>query len=60
MLNRRRFSREFWWIYEAVSKEEAVRFYEAFKGRWKQQEPEMVSLLETPGEDNELSRGFFS
>jgi len=46
LLSRRRFRREFWWIYEAVSKEEAVRFYEAFKGRWQQKEPGMVSLLE--------------
>jgi len=26
LLSRRRFRREFWWIYEAVSKEEAMRF----------------------------------
>ena len=44
--NRRRLRGEFWWIYEAVSREEALRFCEAFKGRWQQREPAMVSLLE--------------
>jgi len=44
--NRRKFRREFWWIYEALTKEEVMRFYEAFKERWKEKEPGVVFTFE--------------
>jgi len=44
--NRKRFRREFWWIYEAITKEEAIRFYERFKERWRDKEKGMVLIFE--------------
>ena len=39
---RRRFRRDFWWIYEAESVEQAERWALHFRRRWARAEPEMV------------------
>lgn len=39
---RRRFRRDFWWIYEAESVEQAERWALHFRRRWARSEPEMV------------------